>query len=138
VDVTTNILNMKQKNVEFCIFQGYIADPIQNVIKQSKDYGLKCQFMGTFWSTEKQLLDLLGPLADEYIGVTAYSYYYQDQYPMIKKIREWNQKHNPKHAEYRTQALCRSSWAPPVIRPSSGRQGRPGDRRQPGQGPTVD
>ena len=28
VDVTTNILNMKQKNVEFCIFQGYVADPI--------------------------------------------------------------------------------------------------------------
>lgn len=104
VDVTTNILNMKQKNVEFCIFQGYIADPIQNVIKQSKDYGLKCQFMGTFWSTEKQLLDLLGPLADEYIGVTAYSFYYQDQYPLIKKIREWNQKHHPKEAVYRTQA----------------------------------
>jgi len=104
VDVTTNILNMKQKNVEFCIFQGYVADPIQNVMKQSKDYGLKCQFMGTFWSTEKQLLDLLGPLADEYIGVTAYSFYYQDQFPMIKKIREWTKKHNPKQAEYRTQA----------------------------------
>jgi branched-chain amino acid transport system substrate-binding protein len=104
VDVTTNILNMKQKNVEYCIFQGYVADPIQNVMKQSKDYGLKTQFMGTFWSTEKQLLDLLGPLADEYIGVTAYSFYYQDQFPMIKKIREWTRKHNPKHAEYRTQA----------------------------------
>jgi branched-chain amino acid transport system substrate-binding protein len=104
VDVTTNILNMKQKNVEFCIFQGYIADPIQNVIKQSKDYGLKCQFMGTFWSTEKHLLDALGPMSDEYIGVTAYSFYYQEQYPMIKKIREWVKKHNPKGADYRSQA----------------------------------
>ena len=104
VDVTTEILDMKQKNVEFCIFQGYVSDPIQKVMKQAKDYGLKCQFMGTFWSTEKILLDQLGPLADEYIGVTAYSYYYQDEYPMIKKIREWNQKNNPKSAEYRTQA----------------------------------
>jgi branched-chain amino acid transport system substrate-binding protein len=104
VDVTTNILNMKQKNVEFCIFQGYVNDPIAQVMKQSKDYGLKCQFMGTFWSTEKHLLDALGPLSDEYIGVTAYSYYYQDQYPMIKKIRDWVQKHNPKGAEYRSQA----------------------------------
>ena len=67
---------MKQKNVEFCIFQGFVNDPIQKVIKQSKDYGLKCQFMGTFWSTEKHLLDSLGPLSDEYIGVTAYSFYY--------------------------------------------------------------
>ena len=104
VDVTTNILNMKQKNVEFCIFQGFVNDPIAQVMKQSKDYGLKCQFMGTFWSTEKHLLDSLGPLSDEYIGVTAYSYYYQDQYPMIKKIREWVQKHNPKGADYRSQA----------------------------------
>ncbi len=104
VDVTTEILDMKKKNVEFCIFQGYVNDPIQKVMKQSKDYGLKCQFMGTFWSTEKHLLDSLGPLSDEYIGVTAYSYYYQDQYPMIKKIREWVQKHNPKGADYRSQA----------------------------------
>lgn len=104
VDITTEILDMKKKNVEYCIFQGYVSDPIQKVMKQSKDYGLKCQFMGTFWSTEKHLLDQLGPLADEYIGVTAYSYYYQDQYPMVKKIQEWNKKHNPKAAEYRSQA----------------------------------
>ncbi len=104
VDVTTEILDLKQKNAEFCIFQGYVSDPIQKVMKQAKDYGLKCQFMGTFWSTEKILLDQLGPLADEYIGVTAYSFYYQDEFPMVKKIREWNKKNNPKSAEYRTQA----------------------------------
>ena len=61
MDVTTEILDMKKKNVEFCIFQGYVPTPIQQVIKQAKDYGLKCQFMGTFWSTEKQLLDAFGP-----------------------------------------------------------------------------
>jgi branched-chain amino acid transport system substrate-binding protein len=104
VDVTTNIMNMKQKNVEFCIFQGYVNDPIAQVMKQSKDYGLKCQFMGTFWSTEKHLLDALGPMADEYIGVTAYSFYYQEQFPMIKKIREWVKKRDPKGADYRSQA----------------------------------
>jgi len=49
-------------------FQGYVNDPIAQVMKQAKDYGLKCQFMGTFWSTEKHLLDALGPLSDEYIG----------------------------------------------------------------------
>jgi branched-chain amino acid transport system substrate-binding protein len=104
VDVTTNIMNMKQKNVEFCIFQGYVNDPIAQVMKQSKDYGLKAQFMGTFWSTEKHLLDALGPMADEYIGVTAYSFYYQEQFPMIKKIREWVKKRDPKGADYRSQA----------------------------------
>jgi branched-chain amino acid transport system substrate-binding protein len=104
VDITTQVLDMKRNNVEYCIFQGFVTTPITTVMKQAKDYGLKCQFMGTFWSTEKHLLDQLGPLADEYMGVTAYSYYYQDEYPMIKKIRAWTEKHHPKTADYRPQA----------------------------------
>ena len=108
VDITTQILDMKRKKVDYCIFQGFVTTPIGAVMKQAKDYGLKCQFMGTFWSTEKHLLDQLGPLADEYIGVTAYSYYYQDEYPMIKKIQAWTQKHHPKMAEYRPQAYMQN------------------------------
>ncbi len=104
VDISTQVLDMKKNKVEYCIFQGFVTTPINTVMKQAKDYGLNCQFLGTFWSTEKHLLDQLGPLADEYVGVTAYSYYYQDQYPMIKKIREWTQKHHPKTADYRSQA----------------------------------
>lgn len=108
VDITTQILDMKRKKVDYCIFQGFVTTPIGAVMKQAKDYGLKCQFMGTFWSTEKHLLDQLGPLADEYIGVTAYSYYYQDEFPMIKKIQAWTQKHRPKMAEYRPQAYMQN------------------------------
>jgi len=104
VDISTQILDMKRKKVDYCIFQGFVTTPIQTVIKQSKDYGLKCQFMGTFWSTEKHLLDQLGPQASEYMGVTAYSYYYQDEFPMIRKIRAWTKKHHPKFADYRSQA----------------------------------
>ena len=104
VDITTQILDMKRKKVDYCIFQGFVTTPIQTVIKQAKDYGLKCKFLGTFWSTEKHLLDQLGPMANEYMGVTAYSYYYQDEFPMIQKIRAWTKKHHPKFADYRTQA----------------------------------
>lgn len=111
VDVTTQVLDMKRKKVEYCIFQGFVTTPITAVMKQAKDYGLDCQFMGTFWSTEKHLLDQLGALADEYIGVTAYSYYYQDQYPMIKKIRAWNKEHHPKMADYRSQAYMQNFMA---------------------------
>jgi branched-chain amino acid transport system substrate-binding protein len=104
VDITTQILDMKRKKVDYCIFQGFVVTPIQNVIKQSKDYGLKCKFLGTFWSTEKHLIGPLGPLANEYMGVTAYSYYYQDEFPLIQKIRAWTKKHHPKFADYRSQA----------------------------------
>jgi len=104
VDISTQVLDMKRKKVDYCIFQGFVVTPIQTVIKQAKDYGLDCKFMGTFWSTEKHLLDQLKGMADEYMGVTAYSYYYQDEFPMIKKIRAWTEKHHPKFAEYRSQA----------------------------------
>ena len=95
VDITSQVLDMKRKKVEYCIFQGFVLSPISAVIKQSKDYGLKCKFMGTFWSTHKMLIDQLGPLAKDYMGVMPYSFYYQDDVPMIKKIREWNEKHHP-------------------------------------------
>jgi branched-chain amino acid transport system substrate-binding protein len=111
VDVTTQVLDMKRKKAEYCIFQGFVTTPITTVMKQAKDYGLDCQFMGTFWTTEKHLLDQLGPLADEYMGVTAYSFYYQDENPMIQKIRAWNEKHHPDKAEYRSQAYMQNFMA---------------------------
>ena len=109
-------------------------------MKQSKDYGLKCQFMGTFWSTEKQLLDLLGPLADEYIGVTAYSFYYQDQYPHDQKDPGMEPEAQPQTgAEYRTQAYMQVFMGTTLMIEAleTGGQGRPGDRGKPGQGPPV-
>jgi branched-chain amino acid transport system substrate-binding protein len=107
VDLTTQILDMKAKKVDYCIFQGFVSNPIATVIKQSKDYGLNAKFMGTFWSTEKQLLNELGPLAGEYVGVSAYSFFYQDDLPMMKKIKEWTQKKYPA-IEYRSQSYMQN------------------------------
>jgi len=95
VDVTSQVLDMKRKGVEYCIFQGFVLSPVPAVMKQAKDYGLKCKFMGTFWTTNKMLLDKLGPMADNYMGVMPYSFYYEENVPMIKKIIEWNKKHHP-------------------------------------------
>jgi branched-chain amino acid transport system substrate-binding protein len=107
VDLTTQILDMKAKKVDYCIFQGFVSNPIATVIKQSKDYGLNAKFMGTFWSTEKQLLNELGPLAGEYVGVSAYSFFYQDDLPMMKKIKEWTKKKFPA-IEYRSQSYMQN------------------------------
>jgi len=107
VDLTTQILDMKAKKVDYCIFQGFVSNPIATVIKQSKDYGLNAKFMGTFWSTEKQLLNELGPLAGEYVGVSAYSFFYQDDLPMMKKIKEWTKKKYPA-VEYRSQSYMQN------------------------------
>ncbi len=89
------VLNLKRKKAEYVIFQGFVLSPVPAVIKQARDYGLKAKFMGTHWGTHKMLLDKMGPLAEGYLGVMPYAFYYQDDIPMIKKIRAWNQKHHP-------------------------------------------
>ena len=95
VDVASQVLDLKRKKAEYVIFQGFVLSPVPAVIKQARDYGLKAKFMGTHWGTHKMLLDKLGPLAEGYLGVMPYAFYYQDDVPMIKKIRAWNQKHHP-------------------------------------------
>ncbi len=103
VDLTTQVLDMKAKKAEYCIFHGFVSNPVTAVVKLSKDYGLNIKFMGTFWTTEQQLLNELGPLAAEYRGVSAYSFFYQSEFPEIKKIQEWTKKKYPK-IQYRSQS----------------------------------
>jgi len=95
VDVASQVLDLKRKKAEYVIFQGFVLSPVPAVIKQARDYGLKAKFMGTHWGTHKMLLDKMGPLAEGYLGVMPYAFYYQEDIPMIKKIRAWNQKHHP-------------------------------------------
>jgi branched-chain amino acid transport system substrate-binding protein len=95
VDITSQVLDLKRKKAEYVIFQGFVLSPVAEVIKQARDYGLKAKFMGTFWGTHKMLLDKLGPLAEGYMGVMPYAFYWQDEIPMIKKIKAFNMKHHP-------------------------------------------
>jgi len=95
VDVTSQVLDLKRKNPDFVIFQGYVMDPVATVIKQCRDFGMKCQFMGTFWGASKMLIDNLGPLAEGYLAVNPYMYWWNEDVPMIKKIRAYSQKVHP-------------------------------------------
>ena len=95
VDVTSQVLDLKRKSPDYVIFQGFVADPVQVVIKQCKDFGMKTKFMGTFWGASQKILDLLGPLADGYLAVNPYMYWWNDDVPMIKKIREYTKKKYP-------------------------------------------
>jgi branched-chain amino acid transport system substrate-binding protein len=100
IDVASQVLDLKRKKAEYVIFQGFVLAPVPAVIKQARDYGLKAKFMGTHWGTHKMLLDKLGPLAEGYLGVMPYAFYYQDDIPMIQKIKAWNKKHHPE-VDYR-------------------------------------
>ncbi len=94
VDVTSQVLDLKRKQPDYCIFQGYVVPPIPDVIKGAKDYGLQTTFMGTFWAMDKMLLDKLGPDAEGYMGVNPYAYWYEANVPEIKIIQDFNKRHH--------------------------------------------
>ena len=95
VDVSSQVLDLKRKKPDYVIFQGFVMAPVSTVIKQSRDFGLKCKFMGTFWGTTAMLLKKLGPLAEGYMGVNPYNFWWMDNVPMIKKIKAYTKKTYP-------------------------------------------
>ena len=95
VDVTSQLLDLKRKNPDYCIFQGYVVPPIPAVIRGAKDFGMDTTFMGSFWTMSKMLLDKLGADGEGYMGVNPYAYWYHDDVQMIKVIKTFNQRHHP-------------------------------------------
>jgi len=124
--VASQVLDMKRKKAQYIIFQGFVLSPVSTVIKQSRDYGLKAKFMGTFWGTHKMLLDKMGPLADGYLGVMPYAFYYQKNIPMMQKIKAWNQKHHP-DVNYRPTSYMQGFFTGLVFTECLRRADRAGD-----------
>jgi branched-chain amino acid transport system substrate-binding protein len=94
-DLTQQIADLKSKDPDYVIFQGFLVDPVPQVIKACRDLDMKCTFMGTFWGATKMILDKLGPLAEGYMAVNPYMYWWNEDVPMIKRIREYTAKHYP-------------------------------------------
>jgi branched-chain amino acid transport system substrate-binding protein len=95
VDVTSEVLQLKKTNPDYVIFQGYILSPIIEVIRATRDFGLKTRFMGTFWSMDKGIIEKLGQDAEGYMGVMPYAYFYEESAPGIAAMRAYNQKAHP-------------------------------------------
>jgi branched-chain amino acid transport system substrate-binding protein len=95
VDVTSEVLQLKKTNPDYVIFQGYILSPIIEVIRATKDFGLKTRFMGTFWSMDKGIIEKLGQDAEGYMGVMPYAYFYEESAPGIAAMRAYNQRLHP-------------------------------------------
>jgi branched-chain amino acid transport system substrate-binding protein len=95
IDVTSQVLELKRKNPDYVIFQGFVVEPVGAVIKQCRDFGMKTNFMGTFWGATKMIVDNLGPLAEGYMAVNPYMYWWNDDVPMIKKIKAYTAKKYP-------------------------------------------
>lgn len=90
VDVSTEVLKLRRARPDYTLFHGYILAPLPEFMSQAKQLGLETKFMGTFWSMDSSVWESVGEVADGFMGVMPYRYYYDDaeDAPMLDKIRE--------------------------------------------------
>ena len=77
VDVAPEVLKLRRAQPDYVIFQGYVSAVWPEVMKQAVQSGVDAMFMGTFWAMEPLVVRQLGPLADRYMGVFTYRYYWE-------------------------------------------------------------
>jgi len=94
-DLAAQIMDLKSKDPDYVIFQGFLFEPVPQVIKACRGLGMTAKFMGTFYGASKWMLDQLGPLAEGYLVVSPYTYWWDEEAPMIKKLKEYNAKKHP-------------------------------------------
>lgn len=101
VDVSAEVLKMRRARPDYVIFHGYILSPINEFMVQMRQMGLDTKFMGTFWSSDKLIIERMGEDADGYMGVMPYNYYdSEDTGPMMEILRAQAKKSDPS-MEYR-------------------------------------
>jgi len=88
-DVSTEIAKLRRARPDFTIFHGYILGPIPEFIGQARQLGLDTKFMGTFWTMDNSTVMQMGDVAEGFMGVMPYNYYYDTATPapMLDKIR---------------------------------------------------
>ena len=79
VDVAPAVLKLRRANPDYVIFHGYATTVWPEVMKQALQQGVNAMFMGTFWAMEPLIIRQLGPLADRYMGVFPYRYYWEQE-----------------------------------------------------------
>lgn len=89
VDVSTEIAKLRRAAPDYTIFHGYILGPIPEFIGQARKMGMKTQFMGSFWTMDNTTVMQMKDVADGFMGVMPYRYYYDETAPapMLEKIR---------------------------------------------------
>ena len=79
IDVAPEVIKLRRAQPDYVIFQGYVATVWPEVMVQAAQTGVDAMFMGTFWAMEPLIIRQLGPLADRYMGVFPYRYYWEQE-----------------------------------------------------------
>jgi branched-chain amino acid transport system substrate-binding protein len=69
IDVTPHVIKLRNAAPDYIIFQGYAGNLWPEIVKLSREYGIKGQFMGTVYGVQPDLVKGAGPAADGMLGV---------------------------------------------------------------------
>lgn len=69
IDVTPHVIKLRNAAPDYIIFQGYAGNLWPEIVKLSREYGIKGQFMGTVYGVQPDLIKGAGPAADGMLGV---------------------------------------------------------------------
>jgi branched-chain amino acid transport system substrate-binding protein len=100
-DISEEINKLAEWNPDYVLIHGLVVSPIPQLIQGCRDKGMKCKFLSSLFATTKRVLDKLGPLAEGYMGVNPYAYWWMDDVPMIKKMKDYAAKQYPE-VKYRS------------------------------------
>ncbi len=100
IDFVPQIKRLKEKAPDYVIIHGFFLDSVKGIGGQSHVLGFKPQFICTFWSGTKELLQRMGKAAEGLRTISPYMNWWNDDVPMIRKIRDYNKKHHP-YVEFR-------------------------------------
>jgi branched-chain amino acid transport system substrate-binding protein len=94
-DVSAEAARLRDTNPDYVICQGFVFNPLPQLIKACRAIGMKAKFMGTFWTANRKIIETLGPLAEDYLVVNPYAYWGMKDVPMIRKIMAYNAEIHP-------------------------------------------
>ena len=83
VDATTQVLGLKRAKATHVILYE-IVSPSVALIRDANKMGFKPQMIGHYYSCAENLVEILGNLAEGYLGVHSYTSWYDDCPGMIK------------------------------------------------------
>ena len=89
IDVAPEVLKLRRVEPDYVIFHGYVTTVWPEVMKQAVQAGVDATFMGTFWAMEPLVIRQLGPLADRYLGVFPYRYYWEQEESATLRLIAW-------------------------------------------------
>lgn len=95
IDVTPEVAKLRRAKPDIVIFQGYIAAPMPEFVRQLREAGLSPQIMGTAWGMDRPAYEALGALGTRLTGVSMYRYGHETDSPMINNMREYLAKARP-------------------------------------------